>query len=105
MDKSELTTFRVYIAEYTTTLTNKFLNRKKWEKPNPNEIRAVIPGTILDVFVKPKQKVKAGATLLVLEAMKMENQITMPFDGEIKSVEVQKNEIVSKNQLMIELKE
>lgn len=105
MAKEELETFRVYIAEYQTKLTNKFRNRKKWTPPNKNHMLAVIPGTILKIKVKENQKVKAGESLLILEAMKMENNIIMPFDGSIASINVKEGEIVSKNYVMIELKE
>jgi len=105
MAKDELETFRVYIAEYKTKLTNKFRARKSWSPPNKNHILAVIPGTILDINVKANQKVKAGETLLILEAMKMANNIAMPFDGTIAAVNVKSGDIVVKNQVMIELKD
>jgi biotin carboxyl carrier protein len=73
-----LESFKVYIAEYKTQLTNKFKNRKKWSPPNKNHILSVIPGTILEIMVKEKQKKKEGDILLILEAMKMANRITMP---------------------------
>ena len=104
MGKEELETFRVYIAEYQTKLTKKYKARKRWIPPNPNHILAVIPGTILDILVKENQDVKAGETLLILEAMKMANNITMPFDGAIMSINVEKGEMVTKNHIMIELK-
>ena len=91
-------------AVYKTTYTWKFENRVKWEAPNPNLIHSFIPGTIIDIFVKPKQKVKEGETLLLLEAMKMQNQVRMPFDGEIVSIYVSKNEIIPKKFLMMEIK-
>ena len=105
MAKEELDTFRVYIAEYKTKLTDKFKNRKKWTPPNRNQILAVIPGTILEIKVKKGQKVKKGESVLILEAMKMANNIIMPFDGTIADVHIKKGDLVSKNQLMIEIKE
>ena len=104
MGKEELETFRVYIAEYQTKLTKKYKARKRWIPPNKNHVLAVIPGTILDILVKENQDVKAGETLLILEAMKMANKFTMPFDGKIMSINIEKGEMVSKNQIMVELK-
>ena len=49
-----------------------------------------MPGNILDVRVKPGDSVKAGDTLLILEAMKMENEISAPQDGTVASVNVSK---------------
>jgi biotin carboxyl carrier protein len=53
--------------------------------------------------VKPGQEVKKGETLLILEAMKMQNQITMPFNGKIKRVNVKPDEVVKKKHVMIEI--
>jgi biotin carboxyl carrier protein len=100
----EITTFRVFIAEYKTTLTTKYKNRKKWFPPNKNHILSIIPGTILEVFVDERQKVKAGETLMILEAMKMANRIVMPFDGTITKLHVKTGDIVPKRHLMIEIK-
>lgn len=104
MSNDELVSFRVYIAEYKTKLTTKYKNRKKWTPPNSNHVLALIPGTILRLNVKEKQRVKEGETLLILEAMKMENNITMPFDGEITAIHVEIGKIVTKNYIMIEVK-
>jgi 3-methylcrotonyl-CoA carboxylase alpha subunit len=45
------------------------------------DLRAPMAGKIIHVLVQPGEPVKAGATLLILEAMKMEQQITAPHDG------------------------
>lgn len=68
-----------------------------------NDIKAPMPGMILDVNIKEGDEVKEGDYLLVLEAMKMENTLTAPRDGIVKSVSVQKGETVEKNQLLIEM--
>lgn len=68
-----------------------------------NDIKAPMPGLILDVLVKEGDEVKEGDFLLVLEAMKMENTLTAPRDGVVKSVTVQKGQTVDKNQLLIEM--
>lgn len=89
---------------YKTTFTKKFENRVNWEAPNINMLHSFIPGTIIDIFVKPKEKVKEGQTILLLEAMKMQNQIRMPFDGEIVAIHVKKDEVIPNRHLMIEIK-
>ena len=58
---------------------------------------------ILDIMVKEGQKLKEGETVLILEAMKMANNITMPFDGVIKAINVEKGENVPKNHVMVEI--
>ena len=91
-------------AKYPTYLTRKFRNRKVWQPHNPNLITAFIPGTIIDVMAKTGQRVKAGQSILILEAMKMHNNVLMPFDGEIVKIFVQRDEIIPKNHVMVEIK-
>ena len=68
-----------------------------------NDIKAPMPGLILDVQVQEGEEVKEGDYLLVLEAMKMENTLTAPRDGVVKSISVKKGQTVDKNQLLIEM--
>ena len=102
--KKEFKNLVIQGAVYKTTYTWKFENRVKWEAPNPNQIYSFMPGTIIDIFVKPREKVKEGQTLLLLEAMKMQNQVRMPFDGEIVKIHVKKDEVIPKKFLMLEIK-
>jgi len=66
-----------------------------------SEVLAPMPGTILDVMVSPDQLVKKGDSLLVLNAMKMENVIKAPGDGQINKIKVSPGENVNKNQVLI----
>ena len=68
-----------------------------------NDIKAPMPGLILDVSVKPGDTVKEGDYLLVLEAMKMENALTAPRNGVVKAVSIKKGDTVDKGQLLIEM--
>ncbi len=88
---------------YQTALTEKFKNRKRYEEPDINLIKAFIPGTIVDIKVKRGQRVTEGEPLLLLEAMKMRNIIAAPKDAKIKKLWVKKTDMVFKNQLLIEL--
>jgi biotin carboxyl carrier protein len=67
-----------------------------------NDIKAPMPGLILEINVTVGQEVKEDDVLLILEAMKMENALTSPRDGIIKSISVSKSDTVDKNQLLIE---
>lgn len=100
---SGLVDFAILSMKYKTKLTNKFENRTKYKAPNPKHILSYIPGTIVELYVKKGQKVKEGESLLILEAMKMRNQIKMPYDGKIKSIKVAEGDRIPKNHLMIEL--
>lgn len=68
-----------------------------------NSIKAPMPGIILSVNVEENQEVKEGETLVILEAMKMENAIGAPKDGIIKSIFIKSGETVDKGKLMIEM--
>ena len=90
--------------EYKTYLTKKFLERKPWKAPDPYKVVSHIPGSVIEVFVKPGQKVKKGEKMMVYEAMKMMNVITSPMDGIIKEVNVKVGEILPKGALLITFK-
>ncbi|NAY90497.1 acetyl-CoA carboxylase biotin carboxyl carrier protein subunit [Muricauda sp. JGD-17] len=69
---------------------------------NIDSITAPMPGLILDIIVEVGTEVKEEDQLLILEAMKMENIITSPRNGIIKSIAVKQGEAVDKKQLLIE---
>ena len=104
-EKQEFVDFAVTARKYKTLLTKKYMARKQWANPSPFEIQSIIPGTIIDIFVKEGDIVKEGDQLLILEAMKMQNRIQMPFTAKIKSINVQVGVKIPKDSLMIELEE
>ena len=59
-----------------------------------------MPGNILDVKVSNGQTVKKGDVLIVLEAMKMENEIMSPCDGTVQGISVQKGASVQSGALL-----
>lgn len=63
-------------------------------------VKAPMPGNILDVKVKAGASVKAGDVLVILEAMKMENEIMAPCDGTVTSVSVTKGAAVESGALL-----
>ena len=68
-----------------------------------NEVRAPMPGLIVDVLAAAGQEVDKGTPLVVLSAMKMENIITSPGAGIIKRITVEINKTVEKGELIIEM--
>ncbi|PRY95839.1 biotin/lipoyl-containing protein [Marinilabilia salmonicolor] len=102
-DNQELVDFQILSLKYKTRLTRKFKERKKYEVPDPNKLKSVIPGTVVEIKAKKGQKLKEGDVILLLEAMKMINEIHMPFDGKIKKIHVEKGQRISKNFLMVEI--
>ena len=67
-----------------------------------NELKAPMPGLIVDVRVQPGQIVQKGDPLLVLEAMKMENILKAPADGTVSAVKVSLRDNVQKGQLLVQ---
>ena len=65
------------------------------------EVKAPMPGKIVDVKVKAGDAVKKGAVALILEAMKMENEICVPQDGVIASVEISVGDAVEGGSVLI----
>ena len=65
------------------------------------EVKAHMPGKIVDVKVKPGDTVKKGDVAAVLEAMKMENEIGVPQDGTIATVEVSVGDAVEGGDILI----
>lgn len=73
--------------------------------PNPalsgNTLTAPLPGTVVEVFVKPGDKVEAGQVVVVIEAMKMKNSIRSTFSGQISEVFVGKGQSVAHKQALL----
>lgn len=66
-------------------------------------VNSPMPGTVLDVKVKVGDSVKSGDTLIVLEAMKMENAIVAPKDAKVVAVHVTKGQTVESGGALVSL--
>ena len=66
-------------------------------------VKAPLPGTIFKMMVSIGDEVKAGDTLLIMEAMKMENNIQAQLDGKVKSVMVKEGDAVLQDDILLEL--
>ncbi|MBA3659551.1 MAG: biotin attachment protein [Gemmatimonadales bacterium] len=74
------------------------------QKPGAGPIKAPMPGLVLRVLVGPGDQVTAGRGVIVLEAMKMENELTATADGTVSRVLVGTGQAVEKGQPLVELK-
>ena len=98
---------RVNGNKYTVELKDKYddllkqLGIEIGSSAKVKEIKAPMPGLVVDVRVKEGDMVKQGDGLIVLQAMKMENIIKSPAEGSIKKVHIKKGDAIEKNQIMI----
>jgi biotin carboxyl carrier protein len=67
------------------------------------EIRSPMPGLILKIEVEKGDAVQSGQPLLIMEAMKMENEIRAQFNGEVKEILIKENQKVEKGDLLIRI--
>jgi biotin carboxyl carrier protein len=108
--EKETKTVQIRIGNKVASLQLKDRNDLILEKLGMNmsastalkEIKAPMPGLILDLKVKAGDEVKKGDVVLILEAMKMENIIKAPGDGVVKLVKVNLKDSVEKNQVLIQ---
>ncbi|HDR91320.1 MAG TPA: biotin/lipoyl-binding protein [candidate division Zixibacteria bacterium] len=72
-------------------------------KSNNEQVRAPIPGVILKLLVKEGDVVKAGQDIIVMEAMKMENQIQATLSGRIAKINVRVDDSVQQDDVLLEI--
>jgi biotin carboxyl carrier protein len=99
--------FRINSNKYLVTLTDeydKLLHKLGFDKAltqKISDIKAPMPGLVLNVLAKEGDEIIKGDNLIILEAMKMENIIKSPIDGTIKNIKIQQGDKLEKNQIMI----
>lgn len=96
----------LYLSEgekFKTTFNRKYKERKPYKAPDPSVIKSFIPGTIRKIFITEGQKVTKGDNLLILEAMKMLNELRAPINGVVKKVHVKLGQVVANKEILIEL--
>ncbi|MDE0470630.1 MAG: acetyl-CoA carboxylase biotin carboxyl carrier protein subunit [Ekhidna sp.] len=91
---------KIKISDHIDQILKK-LGMDKVQSSQVQDIKAPMPGSIMNVIVKENDQVQSGDTLLVLEAMKMENVIKSSRGGRVGKVHVSEGENVEKNQVLI----
>ncbi|MFC1531907.1 acetyl-CoA carboxylase biotin carboxyl carrier protein subunit [Thermodesulfobacteriota bacterium] len=92
-------------AFYETEIPERFSKRPFEGVTDPYKIRAVIPGTVTEVKVRQGQKVTVGQIILILEAMKMYNNVETTIEGRIAEITVSAGDRVEKGQLMVRIED
>lgn len=100
--KKKLDKLTINDTEYSTEIPEYSI--KPYEGiPDPSKVRAFIPGTIVDIKVSEGNSIQPGDVLLLLDAMKMHNEICSTITGHIEKVHVKKGDTVQKNQLIVSI--
>jgi biotin carboxyl carrier protein len=107
------TKYKVEIqADKRTSKTPKLVRK---EIPRPKDahlikkgaavqtIKAPLPGVIMQILVKEGDEIKKGSTLLIYEAMKMENKLTAEKDGVVKAVKVTAGQNILQGDVLLEI--
>jgi 3-methylcrotonyl-CoA carboxylase alpha subunit len=92
--------YKVQQENYQHITSNK--KQQKATNNNEKDIKSPMFGKVLSINVEKNTTVKKGQTLLVLEAMKMENNILAPFDTQIKNIHVKEGEQVEDGQILLQ---
>jgi len=71
--------------------------------PDPSEIKAFIPGTIIDIKVSEGDRIEPGTVLLLLDAMKMHNEICSGEGGLVGRIHVSPGDTVHRGQLLVNI--
>ncbi len=80
----------------------KYLEKHK-EKSKTEAIIAPMPGKIVDLLVEENTEIKEGEPILILEAMKMQNEINSHVTGKVKKILVKQNDSVAKDEVLLEI--
>lgn len=81
----------------------KLRNRPERKSTGPVDVKASMPGKIVKILVAPGETVKKGQPLLILEAMKMENELGAPHAGVVEEIAVEAGRSVETGQRLIRL--
>lgn len=94
---------RSVVAPSSDTEKATVKTSKPSEPKGAGFIKSPLPGVILNLLVKEGQKVKIGDKLLILEAMKMENNIESDKEGIVKTVRVRQGDAVLEGDILVEI--
>lgn len=102
METKDLQVLHLENGDFATTLSDKYLNRRQYSAPSRRTVSAMIPGTILDIYVTKGQAVKEGDALCVMDSMKMNNTVCAPASGRISDICITTGDSVGKGHVMFE---
>ena len=87
---------------FSLTVSEGRISRRK-QSGSAGDLKAQMPGQVVDVLVNEGDTVERNQTLVILEAMKMEIRVNAPVDGSVKRVMVNQGDVVERGQLLVEM--
>lgn len=94
----------VYVDGQDYALSVVTGGRRRTASGGGGDLTAQMPGQVVDVLVEVGERVAAGQTLLILEAMKMEMRVAAPHDGTVTALSVKTGDVVARGQQLIDLR-
>ena len=92
-----------FTVETPISLKRKRYLEQKGDSSSSVSIEAPMPGKIIDILVEEGTEVKEGESIIILEAMKMQNEIASHVSGVVQSISVKKSDSVMKDDVLIEI--
>ena len=92
-----------FTVETPISLKRRRYLEKQDDSSSTVSIEAPMPGKIIDILVEDGDKVKEGEPIIILEAMKMQNEIYSHVSGIVTSIAVKKNDLVMKDDVLIDI--
>lgn len=80
------------------------MQRRGTQTTGSGEVKAPMPGLIVEVTIERDASVAKGDTVVVLESMKMQNELKSPIEGVARAVHVEAGQAVDKNELLVEIR-
>lgn len=91
--------YEIELFDYRTRL----LGKNGFDSGGADVLKSMMPGKVVQIEVKEGQKVKAGDGIIIIEAMKMENELKCKEDGVVKKVYVKEGDTIEKNSKLVEI--
>jgi len=92
---------RMYEGQVLDERAMLLINRKGGLVLDSGDVLSPMPGLVVDVLVSEGEEVTAGQTVVILESMKMQNELKSPRDGTVTTVKVAPQQTVDKNELLV----
>ena len=95
---------RLFEAQVLDERAILLMQRRGAQPTGSGEVQAPMPGLVVAVTAAVGQVVRQGDTVIILESMKMQNELKSPVDGLVASIHVEAGQAVDKNELLVEVK-